>query len=68
MTDYFPISDYNGLKYMLWLHLDYLELIILRLQFSQHSISPREDVKIIILWGFDQKNYIFVVWVLVQAK
>lgn len=53
---------------MLSLHLDYLELIILRLKFSQHSISPREDVKIIILWGFDQKNYIFVVWVLVQVK
>ena len=43
------ISDYNGLKYMLSLDLDCLDVIVLRLKFSKDNVSVIEEVKMIVL-------------------
>ena len=43
------ISDYDVLKYMLSLNLYYFDIIILQLKFSLHSISTREEIKMILL-------------------
>ena len=40
----------------------YIVNVVMWPKFVDYCISPREVIKISILWGFDQKNYFFEGW------